>query len=252
MGKGFCNSCIRSYSAIPASNNIAHHAQVAWKRMARASVLNGRTHLPINRIAQAVSLGLSRSYIVVPGIFTLMCGTQIAWAQATPEADIFQPRNTLYMRAEDSHLFLTTLILSAFECIFLLLRALYLAVLFTPSVAMAPFADSFGPQYRKLWLQVVHQTLERAGPAFIKWGQWAATRPDLFPRDLCTELSNFTHKHLNIALPTQKRLLKKLLVVKFLKFLMTLRKNLWHLEVLLKCIELLCGLVTAAARSSQC
>ncbi|XP_011086136.1 probable serine/threonine-protein kinase abkC isoform X2 [Sesamum indicum] len=189
MGKGFCNSCIRSYSAIPASNTIAHHAQVAWKRMARASVLNGRTRIPINRIAQAVSLGLSRSYIVVPGIFTLMCGTQIAWAQATPEADIFQPRNTFYMRAEDSHLFLTTLILSAFECIFLLLRALYLAVLFTPSIAMAPFADSFGPQFRKLWLQVVHQTLERAGPAFIKWGQWAATRPDLFPRDLCMELS---------------------------------------------------------------
>ncbi|KAL0407328.1 UNVERIFIED_CONTAM: hypothetical protein Slati_4046700 [Sesamum latifolium] len=208
MGKGFCNSCIRSYSAIPASNTIAHHAQVAWKRMAQASVLNGRTHLPINRIAQAVSLGLSRSYIVVPGIFTLMCGTQIAWAQATPEADIFQPRNTLYMRAEDSHLFLTTLILSAFECIFLLLRALYLAVLFTPSVAMAPFADSFGPQYRKLWLQVVHQTLERAGPAFIKWGQWRP-RGQIFSLGTCARnCQNFTHKHLNIALPTQKRLLK--------------------------------------------
>ncbi|KAG2682046.1 hypothetical protein I3760_11G172600 [Carya illinoinensis] len=26
-------------------------------------------------------------------------------------------------------------------------------------------------------------------PAFVKWGQWAATRPDLFPRDLCSELA---------------------------------------------------------------
>jgi aarF domain-containing kinase len=25
--------------------------------------------------------------------------------------------------------------------------------------------------------------------AFIKWGQWAATRPDLFPGDLCAELA---------------------------------------------------------------
>ncbi|CAI9760288.1 unnamed protein product [Fraxinus pennsylvanica] len=69
------------------------------------------------------------------------------------------------------------------------LNALYLAVLFTPTIAMAPFANSFGPQFRKLMLQAVHQTLERAGPAFIKWGQWAAARPDLFPRDLCIELA---------------------------------------------------------------
>ena len=27
-----------------------------------------------------------------------------------------------------------------------------------------------------------------AGPAFIKWGQWAATRHDLFPPDFCSEL----------------------------------------------------------------
>ncbi|KAK6154680.1 hypothetical protein DH2020_008928 [Rehmannia glutinosa] len=194
MGKGVYNSCIRSYSAIPASNTVAHHAQVAWKRLAQMSVHNGRARLPINRIAQAVSLGLSRSYIVVPGMFSLMCGTQVAYAYTIPEADTFQPRNNFYMHAEESHLFLTRLIISTFDCIFLLLRALYLAVLFTPSIAMAPFADSFGPEFRKLWLQVVHQTLERAGPAFIKWGQWAATRPDLFPRDLCTELSKLHTK----------------------------------------------------------
>lgn len=28
-----------------------------------------------------------------------------------------------------------------------------------------------------------------AGPAFIKWGQWAATRPDMFPQDLCDSLA---------------------------------------------------------------
>ncbi|PIN00776.1 putative unusual protein kinase [Handroanthus impetiginosus] len=195
MGKSFYNSRIRSYSSISTGNTIARQAQVAWKRLALTSVYNGRqASLRINQIAQAVSLGLSRSYIVVPGIFTLMCGNRLAWAQAAPDTDIFKPRNNFYMRAEDSHLFLTTLILSTFECIFLLLRALCLSVLFTPSIAMAPFADSFGPQFRKLWLQVVHQTLETAGPAFIKWGQWAATRPDLFPTDLCAELSKLHSK----------------------------------------------------------
>ncbi|KAL7102954.1 hypothetical protein ACP275_08G150600 [Erythranthe tilingii] len=194
IGKGFYRSGIKTYSAVPAGNSVAHHAQIAWKRLAHMSALKGQTRTAINQIAKAVSLGLSRSYVVVPGIFTLMCGSNLALAKAVPETDIMHPRNNLYLRAEDSHLFLTRLVISTCDSIFLLLRALFLAVLFTPSLAMAPFADSFGPEFRKLWLKVVHQTLEKAGPAFIKWGQWAATRPDLFPRDLCTELSKLQTK----------------------------------------------------------
>ncbi|CAA2984705.1 probable serine threonine- kinase abkC isoform X1 [Olea europaea subsp. europaea] len=194
MRKCLCNGFVRNYSAIPANNTIAHRAQVAWKRLARKSLHRGQSCLPINKIAQAVSLALSHSYLLVPGIFAVTCGNQLAWAQSVPDTDIFLPRNTLYTHAQDGHLFLTSLILSIFEGFFLLLRVLFLSFLFTPSIVMAPFADSFGPRFRKLWLQVVHQTLERAGPAFIKWGQWAATRPDLFPRDLCTELSKLHTK----------------------------------------------------------
>ncbi|XP_042041717.1 probable serine/threonine-protein kinase abkC [Salvia splendens] len=188
-GKVFCNSCIRNYRFV------AFGAQVAWKRLAQASAPDGRkTHRTISRIAQAVSLALSHSCILVPGIFTMICGSQMAYAYAVPETDIFPPRNSIYMHAEDSHLFLTRLIISFFESLILLLRAIHLSFLFAPSIVMAPFADSFGPEFRKLWLQVVHRTLERAGPAFIKWGQWAATRPDLFPRDLCNELSKLHTK----------------------------------------------------------
>ncbi|KAL5648906.1 hypothetical protein ACJX0J_039715, partial [Zea mays] len=46
-----------------------------------------------------------------------------------------------------------------------------------------------GPICRDSW-----HTLELAGPVFIKWGQWAATHPDLFPSDLCTELSKLHTK----------------------------------------------------------
>ncbi|XP_075477108.1 uncharacterized protein LOC142518247 [Primulina tabacum] len=194
IGKGFCNGYIRHHSVLPLSNTIAHHARVAWKRLAQVCALSGWNFLPLHRMAQAVSLALSNSYMAVPGIFALVCGTQVAWALTLQDKNVFRPRNTLYIRAEDSHLFLTTLILSIFHAFLLLLRAIFLVVLFTPSVAMAPFADSFGPQFRELWLQVVHQTLESAGPAFIKWGQWAATRPDLFPRDLCSELSKLHTK----------------------------------------------------------
>ncbi|KAG6696631.1 hypothetical protein I3842_09G157300 [Carya illinoinensis] len=98
------------------------------------------------------------------------------------------------MRAQDGHAYMTSLLFSVVEGVVLLVRALYLAILFSPSIMMAPFVDYFGPQFRKMWLQVVHRTLEKAGPAFIKWGQWAATRPDLFPRDLCTKLSELHSK----------------------------------------------------------
>ncbi|GER31660.1 protein kinase superfamily protein [Striga asiatica] len=212
MGKsGFYNSYITRYSVDFTNYSMAHHARFAWNRLAQLSARNNcRARLPINRIAQAVSLGLARSYIVVPGIFSLMCGTHLAWAQSTPETDIFQPRSSFYMHAaEDSHLFITRLIRSVFDAIFLLLRALHLAVLFTPCMAMAPFADSFGPEFRKLWLQIVHHTLERAGPAFIKWGQWAATRPDLFPRDLCSELSKLHMKAPEHSFAYTKKMIEK-------------------------------------------
>ena len=45
------------------------------------------------------------------------------------------------------------------------------------------------------------RTLEKAGPAFIKWGQWAATRHDLFPPDLCSELERLHTQAPSHSLP---------------------------------------------------
>ncbi|PIA51634.1 hypothetical protein AQUCO_01100473v1 [Aquilegia coerulea] len=73
-------------------------------------------------------------------------------------------------------------------------RVVYLAYLFSPTLVMAPWADSYGVEYKKLWLRNFRVALEKAGSAFILLGQWAATRPDIFPRDLCNELSNIQTK----------------------------------------------------------
>lgn len=182
----------RNYSVIPANKTITHHAQNAWKRLIKSSYQDGQIS-GINRIAQAFSLALSRSYVILPGIFALACGNMVL-ADAGSSYDNFQPRNTLYTHAENGHAFLISSVLSVFEGIILLFRAIYLAILFSPSMAMAPFAESFGASSRQTWLTLVRRTLEIAGPAFIKWGQWAATRPDLFPTDLCTELSKLHSK----------------------------------------------------------
>lgn len=66
-------------------------------------------------------------------------------------------------------------------------RAAFLGLLFAPMVLMAPVVVLLGVG-RNGWLDLITWTLQQAGPAFIKWGQWAATRPDLFPEDLCDRL----------------------------------------------------------------
>ncbi|GLC33812.1 hypothetical protein PLESTM_000122200 [Pleodorina starrii] len=67
-------------------------------------------------------------------------------------------------------------------------RATYLCFLFLPALLTAPLMSLLGGLGRERWLRLVQWTLEHAGPAFIKWGQWASTRPDLFPEDLCEHL----------------------------------------------------------------
>lgn len=187
FGRRCFTSCYSSTSDV-----VTRNAQLAWKRLCRKGSANGWSFPRISRIAQAVSLALTRSHLVVPSALALTCG-QVAWAQRTLVESDFYP-NSLYMRAQDGHAYVTLLVSAVVDAFVLLVRAIYLAILFSPSMMMAPFADSCGPEFRKIWLHVVHRTLEKAGPAFIKWGQWAATRPDLFPRDLCTKLSELHSK----------------------------------------------------------
>ncbi|KAE8686272.1 hypothetical protein F3Y22_tig00111070pilonHSYRG00082 [Hibiscus syriacus] len=189
---GLCRGYFaRNHSFLSASGAamMAQHAQVAWKRLARKCSASRRTSPGISRIAQAVSLALSRSHLIVPSVLGLTYG-RVALAQRTlVEPEDYSSWNSFSVRAQNGHAFVSSLLLSVLEGVVLLVRALYLTVLFSPSIIMAPFSDSCGPQFRKKWFEVVLHTLEMAGPAFIKWGQWAATRPDLFPRDLCIKLS---------------------------------------------------------------
>lgn len=179
----------RNFYGLAASKTISHRVQIAWKRFSQVCSYSGPAAKPIYRIACAVSLALTRSNVVVPGVIAIIIG-ELAWTQQTwAEAEYLPTRDTFYMHAQDGHVYLTLLVYSFLEGFILFLRAIYLAILFSPCIAMAPFVDSLGVEFRKRWLHIVHLTLEKAGPAFIKWGQWAATRPDLFPRDLCSELA---------------------------------------------------------------
>ncbi|CAD7703840.1 unnamed protein product [Ostreobium quekettii] len=66
-------------------------------------------------------------------------------------------------------------------------RLFCLLIAFAPLVLTAPFALSTKWRSEK-WCHYLRKMLEWCGPAFIKWGQWAATRRDLFPNEVCQEL----------------------------------------------------------------
>ncbi|CAL9769727.1 unnamed protein product [Musa acuminata subsp. burmannicoides] len=182
------NNPLRKFFVISARSSMTHRIQVAWKQLCVIYSYRGIASSPVSKIACAASLAVARSHLV-PSFLALITGeialSKTAWA----DGEYFPTRNALYMQAQDSHIFLTSFILSILECFILFLRAFYLAVLFSPIIVLAPLADSCDTQFRKMWNHLVHSTLEKAGPAFIKWGQWAATRPDLFPSDLCYELA---------------------------------------------------------------
>eukprot|EP00879_Flechtneria_rotunda_P008359 GHRR01008756.1.p1 GENE.GHRR01008756.1~~GHRR01008756.1.p1 ORF type:complete len:681 (+),score=254.61 GHRR01008756.1:243-2285(+) len=66
-------------------------------------------------------------------------------------------------------------------------RLIWLGFIWFPTLASAPLVLWSGIG-RDWWLVLLRVSLEFSGPAFIKWGQWAATRHDIFPHDVCAAL----------------------------------------------------------------
>lgn len=58
-------------------------------------------------------------------------------------------------------------------------RLCYLSLVFTPLILATPL--TFVPSFRPVWLWMLKQTIEWAGPIWIKLGQWMSHRRDLFP-----------------------------------------------------------------------
>ncbi|KAL2005922.1 hypothetical protein VTN00DRAFT_10415 [Thermoascus crustaceus] len=78
------------------------------------------------------------------------------------------------------------------------LRFFHLVIIFIPVIVTVP-AIWFGERNSSRngertgtlwWYRFLVRSMERAGPAFIKLGQWAASRTDIFPPALCNIMSS--------------------------------------------------------------
>ncbi|RUS89178.1 hypothetical protein EGW08_003057 [Elysia chlorotica] len=74
------------------------------------------------------------------------------------------------------------------------LRAAQLFCLFTPMVLTYPLTY-LGPQWFGIWLKLLYLAVEYSGATFIKLGQWASTRRDLFSKEVC---DHFAHLHFQV------------------------------------------------------
>ncbi|KAK6539821.1 hypothetical protein TWF694_008669 [Orbilia ellipsospora] len=84
------------------------------------------------------------------------------------------------------------------------LRFLHLALIFLPVILTMPMVW-LGPRLSShdsersgtiWWYTFLVHSMERAGPTFIKLGQWAASRTDIFPVQMCSIMSTL---HSNVA-----------------------------------------------------
>ncbi|EOD17069.1 putative ABC1 family protein [Emiliania huxleyi CCMP1516] len=69
-------------------------------------------------------------------------------------------------------------------------RAVVLALIFSPPMLLSWLAWLWPFFRNRVWYRMLTASLARAGTAFIKWGQWASCRPDVFPTAMCAALAS--------------------------------------------------------------
>ena len=93
------------------------------------------------------------------------------------------------------------------SCLHLCFRAVQIVVIFTPLVLSSWML--YIPKLRHFWYMLVVSTFQVGGSSFMKLGQWSATRPDVFPIDLCKELSKLHSTAKEIEFSKIKAVLEK-------------------------------------------
>ncbi|XP_042325846.1 uncharacterized aarF domain-containing protein kinase 2 [Sceloporus undulatus] len=70
----------------------------------------------------------------------------------------------------------------------IVIRAFVLLLKFGPFLWLYPITY-VSPSFASLWVHLLLKVTESSGPTFIKLGQWASTRRDLFSEDFCLKFS---------------------------------------------------------------
>lgn len=96
------------------------------------------------------------------------------------------------------------------------LRFLHLVFIFVPVIVTVPMLwvgnggkEGKGKWGAVWWFGFLVNGMERAGPAFIKLGQWAASRSDIFPTEMCEIMSQLHSNAPAHSLHETKRIIRR-------------------------------------------
>jgi len=166
------------------------------------AVANSLTHLQTGQKLIAVGAPLAAAHLLGSSPSTAQC---YQTAARGPESHTLV-KGSLTLNQ------LNALVSRLAEEAILVQRGVFLFCLFIPMLVTAPVL-LLTEKHRENWLRLMIWTIENAGPAFIKWGQWAATRPDLFAPDVCsalgalqTDAPSHTFKHTKKTVETAFKL----------------------------------------------
>lgn len=116
------------------------------------------------------------------------------------------------------------------EPLFVFKRFIVLAILFAPVILTAPmllvghevsYTDEEGRHIdgvrwgAVMWYKLLVRQMERAGPTFVKLGQWAGSRRDLFPDELCNQLSKLHSNNKPHSMSYTRQVLERVFQRKF-------------------------------------
>ncbi|XP_072170888.1 uncharacterized aarF domain-containing protein kinase 2-like [Diadema setosum] len=82
------------------------------------------------------------------------------------------------------------------------------SVLFGPLLFSYPLAWLFPDTFQDLWLSTLLRVIELSGPTYVKLGQWASTRRDIFRPNFCNQLSKLHRNAPSHSLEYTKRALQ--------------------------------------------
>ena len=176
-----------------------------------AVVLHSRTTLHLDAPPQSNTTATTGSLATLTNEERLLEESEREWEEIHNEVD--SQRNLLYRAWRSVWIPFRRWV---FEPIATGFRFVHLLLIFTPVLLAIPMVflgnKTGGAGERRgalLWYRFLVNQMEMAGPTFIKLGQWAASRTDIFPDAMCDLMSKL---HSNVSahpLWQTKRIIRK-------------------------------------------
>uniref|UniRef100_A0A0R3RZ77 Flavodoxin-like domain-containing protein n=1 Tax=Elaeophora elaphi TaxID=1147741 RepID=A0A0R3RZ77_9BILA len=178
--------CQQHFRVFCLRNNIFRIRTARKKRKLRDVLLfcSGLLTKPIIQDARCKDqLQLSKLICQTPQTQVKTVKEEDPWMATSSRIEAVSPNNGYFSIRIIMYLYRTTV-----RAIKIMLRIVSLSLFFTPFLITFPFAY-FWSGFEELWWRWMLWMLQRSGPTFIKLGQWASTRRDIFTKNFCDRMS---------------------------------------------------------------